>query len=225
MAKAPFTFNGQAVMFPTPLMTYTVPDAERINATLLEEIAVRRSESAGVQRSNRAGWHSETDFFERTEPAHVAIAKIVGQALGDATKRLSGPTSYKGALAFRLSGWINVNPTGAYNVPHDHPGHLWSGCYYIKNDAALDQAEEGGGAITFIDSRSAPAGQSLVQLPAFRGSMSIRPRAGTLLLFPSTVKHWVHPNTAEEERVSLAFNATVTRRTPGPARAGRKADA
>ena len=29
-------------------------------------------------------------------------------------------------------GWVNINPTGAMNAPHDHPGAFWSGVYYVQ---------------------------------------------------------------------------------------------
>ena len=37
----------------------------------------------------------------------------------------------------------------------------------------------------------------------------MKPAPGTLVVFPSTLKHWVHPNTAEEERVTIAINAKI----------------
>jgi len=43
----------------------------------------------------------------------------------------------------------------------------------------------------------------------FPSKVQFRPVAGTMLIFPSFLKHWVYPNQDDEERVSIAFNARV----------------
>lgn len=186
-------------------MSYTIADAERINAALLEEIAVRQAEEAGVNRSNRNGWHSESDFFGRTEPAHAELAQAIYAAARDATARVAPKGADLSGVGMRIMGWINVNPTGAYNVPHDHPGSFWSGAYYVSNPAS-DEGNPSAGAISFIDCRSAPAGQPLVQAPVHQGMHTLRPKAGAMLLFPSSLRHWVQPNDSSEDRVTIAFN-------------------
>lgn len=223
MAEAAFTFGRSVMLFPTPVLNYALADAERINAALLGEIEQRRVGDPGVTRSNRAGWHSQSDFFERREPAHAEVATAIHHAVNDATARLRTAAGGKEPYAMQINGWINVNPPGAYNVPHDHPGSFWSGCYYIKTKGARDERDEGG-AITFIDPRCAPAGQPLVRAPAFFGSHSLQPTPGTLLLFPSNLKHWVHPNDGEEDRVTMAFNVFMfPTRKNGPRQAAAPA--
>lgn len=204
MAEAGFTFGKTTLLFPTPVLVYAIDDAERVNAGLLAEIAARRAKDRGVVRSNRAGWHSESDFFLRSEPAHAEVARAVTAAAHDATQRIRRNGAAE-PYHMQINGWINVNPPGAYNVPHDHPGSFWSGCYYIKTREAEHDQDEGG-AISFLDSRCAPSGQPIIRAPVFKGSYSLQPAPGTLLLFPSNVKHWVHPNDGEEDRVTMAFN-------------------
>ena len=190
------------MLFPTPLLTYQVAGAAQINALLLQEVELRKVRDPNVSRSGRNGWHSRVDFFTRTEPGHRALGAAIRGAVEDATIRLSGDASFFQRVNYRINGWINVNPQHAYNVPHDHPGSYWSGCYY----AAIARAEEGGGAISFIDPRCAPTGQAMVRAEVFSGAHSVVPAPGMLLLFPGNAKHWVHPNEAETERVTVAFN-------------------
>jgi uncharacterized protein (TIGR02466 family) len=202
------------LLFPTPLLIYRIPDADAINAAILEEIDQRQKEDEGITRSNRIGWHSRPDFFFRKENAHRALANAVKQAIGHATASLSKNPN-KEQLKLHMTGWINVNPVHGYNVPHDHPGSFWSGAYYIQvptGDPDSD-ADREKGSISFIDHRSAPAGQGMVQAPQLNGSRGFRPEAGTLLVFPSGQRHWVHPNPGPEERVTMAFNAMV--KVPG----------
>lgn len=224
MAEQAFTFAKSTTLFATPVMTYAIADADRLNAALLAEIADRRAAEPGVVRSNRAGWHSASDFFERREPAHLEVARAIKSACRDGTDRLRQRGGGKAPYFMQINGWINVNPPGAYNVPHDHPGSFWSGCYYIKTSEARHAGDEAG-AITFLDPRCAPAGQPIIRAPIFGGSHSLQPEPGTLLLFPSNVKHWVHPNESTEDRVTMAFNVFMfarrasDRRPPEPAEA------
>lgn len=206
MTQSRFTHEGTSLLFPTPLLSYGVADAERINALLLQEIAARRQTEPGVTRSNRSGWHSESDFFGRSEPGHAALSLAIQGAVIDATRRIKRGNKWKD-IHFQLSGWINVNPTNAYNVPHDHPGSFWSGSYYVANDHTGEEAPSSG-AISFLDPRHAPAGQTVVKAPVFN-SHNLRPAPGVLLVFPSNAKHWVHPNTSGFDRVTVAFNAVV----------------
>lgn len=157
-------------------------------------------------RSNRKGWHSESDFFARKEPAHAELSQAIAGAARNATVRIAAKGVDAGQFAMNIMGWVNINPPGAHNVPHDHPGSYWSGCYYVKNDEPVDNPAGGGGAITFIDARSAPAGQPLVQAPTMRALHSVHPKPGALLLFPSSLKHLVSPNESDQDRVTIAFN-------------------
>ncbi len=210
MTQTRYVHEGTSLLFPTPLLSYRIADAERINALLLEEIATRRLNDPGVARSNRSGWHSESDFFTRTEPGHRALALAIRDAVADATLQIGHNPVRLQAISYQINGWINVNPQHAYNVPHDHPGSFWSGAYYVAI-ASGDLSEQPGGSISFLDSRCAPAGQPLIKAPMLKGSHSLQPAPGALLLFPSNAKHWVQPNGAETERVTVAFNALVMR--------------
>ena len=87
MTQSPYTHQTTSMLFPTPLLTYGIADAERINALLLEEVGERLQTEPGVLRSNQSGWHSESDFFARTEPGHSALSRVIRRAVIDATRR------------------------------------------------------------------------------------------------------------------------------------------
>lgn len=197
------------MLFPTPVLEYEVEDCERLNALLRAEIAERQKSEPSNNRSNVEGWHSQSDLFQRGEPGHKELTAAISDALRNATRRIGAPKGLLPKLRFAMSGWVNVNPPGAYNMPHDHPGAFWSGVYYVTMPEA-SKIHPDHGAISFIDHRPAPAGQPAVQSPVFRGNISFRPKEGTIMLFPGTVRHWVHPQfTAEGDRISIAFNAVA----------------
>ena len=191
-------------LFPTPLLHFTVADHEALNAALLAEIATRRAKEKGVSRTNRLGWHSQSDLFARPEPAQTRLAETIKQAAAEATRKLA-PGAQLDQVQLLCEGWINVNPTGAYNAPHDHGGSFWSGVYYV----AVPEGEGDGGAIEFIAPHHLHSPGGVVRAPMTAPKATFRPTTGTLLLFPATLTHWVHPNSSAEERVTVAFNASI----------------
>ena len=203
------------MLFPTPLVTFLVEDAEALNRELLEEIEKRRKGEQGVTKSNRQGWHSAYDLFKRKEKAQARLAGIIRDAVEQATRKLA-PDADLSRLRMECDGWINVNPTGAYNTPHDHPGNLWSGTYYVATPDA-GEASAISGRIEFIDARSGLA-DNLVNAPFTASKCGVRPKPGMLLLFPANLLHWVHPNAAAEDRVTIAFNARFIPRSAGASR-------
>ena len=200
------------MVFPTPLVMFQVDEAETLNRALLAEIEARRRAEPGEKKSNCQGWHSAYDLFRRKEPAQSRLAEIIRAAVLQATRQLA-PKAPLDHLVMECEGWINVNPTGAYNTPHDHPGNLWSGTYYVETPAAA--GVEQSGRIEFFDGRSGLA-DNFIKAPFTASKCSVGPKPGMLLMFPANLLHWVHPNLAESDRVTVAFNARFNRRHPPP---------
>ena len=196
------------VLFPVPFVTVRLQGAEELNSRLLAEIGRRRKKEPGIDRSNRYGWHSALDFFERSEPAHAELAAGIAEVVEAATAKLvpEKPSD----LAMAHEGWINVSPTHAMNAPHDHPGAFWSGTYYVQVPET-EPVDKLSGAIEFIDPRGSLGSSGRVEASFTRGKFTARPTAGTCFLWPGFLRHWVHPNRSQEERVSIAFNSRFLR--------------
>lgn len=203
------------MLFPTPLLSFQVEDAEALNRDLLKEIDQRRRGEQGETRSNRQGWHSAYDLFKRKEKTQAKLAGIIREAVEQATRKMA-PDADLSRLRMECDGWINVNPTGAYNTPHDHPGNLWSGTYYVVTPDAGERSPVSG-RIEFIDSRTGLE-DNLVRAPFTANKCGVRPKAGMLLIFPANLLHWVHPNAADEDRVTIAFNARFVPKSAGSTR-------
>lgn len=190
--------------FASPLLRFKAPDATALNAALVSEAMEIRSKSPGVQKSNRQGWHSETDLMTRTEPGLSRLASFIERAMHAATKAISGdfnPAQYR----LVANGWININPQHGYNVPHSHSGYMWSGCYYVT----VPPVQEGpSGCIEFLSPVLVPGEYKVLGADCYKDKITMRPKAGDLLLFPSYMTHWVYPNEADEDRITIAFNGT-----------------
>ena len=196
-----FKLKSADAIFPTPLFQFEVEAAAKLNATLLKEIARRQAKESGTKKSNRNGWHSDGDLFERKEPAQAALAKMLLTMLAKVTRQVAPDADFS-SIEMIPDGWINVNPRGGYNSPHDHPGAFWSGCYYIK----VPPGEGNAGSIEFLSPHRPVVPPDLIKAPITAAKMCMRPKEGTVLIFPASVIHWVHPNDSDEERVTIAFN-------------------
>jgi uncharacterized protein (TIGR02466 family) len=196
------------VLFPVPFVTIRLQDAETLNPRLLAEIEQRRKVEPGIDRSNRYGWHSALDLFDRREPAHAQLAREIDAMVSSVTAKLV-PDAPAG-IGTSHEGWVNVSPTNAMNSPHDHPGSFWSGTYYVHIPEA-DESDRQSGAIEFLDPRGSIGSNAGLETPFTRGKFTARPAAGTCFIWPSFVRHWVHPNRSAEDRVSIAFNSRYTR--------------
>lgn len=99
--------------------------------------------------------------------------------------------------------WINILKPGAAHSGHIHPGSVISGTVYLATPP-------GASAIRFEDPRlpmmmAAPKRRSDAPEPD-QTFVYVTPRAGTLLLWESFIRHEVPVNAAKTDRISLSFN-------------------
>ena len=125
----PFKDPEVRLLFPVPFITIRLDGSEALNKRLLKEIAKRQRAEPGMTRSNRYGWHSAPDLFQRTEPAHAQLIGELHAMVAACTAKLM--PDFPKDLKPIHEGWVNVSPTHAMNSPHDHPGAFWSGTYYV----------------------------------------------------------------------------------------------
>ncbi|WP_240913933.1 TIGR02466 family protein [Sphingomonas sp. HDW15A] len=196
-------------LFPVPLLMTQVENSDTLNGRLVAETLERRGRESGVERSNRYGWHSEADFFQRKEPAHAELAKRIRAFVEKATRQTM--PKLPAELAVACEGWVNINPSHAFNAPHDHPGSFWSGTYYAQVPLPEREEDKMSGAIEFIDPRGSLGTSARIETPFTRGKFTLRPAAGTLLLWPGYLRHWVYPNMSTKERFTVSFNAWYNR--------------
>ncbi len=189
--------------FASPIFTFEVPGAEALNEALMRDIEAYRRQAEGMNRSNQHGWHSPTDFFRRPEASFQALARQINSAVAMATRQVS-PKLDLGKRLYKMQGWINVNPPGAYNTPHAHPDHEWSGSYYVKVPETPPGSRSG--QIEFLDPRNGVPQMEGLNSAYFVPKVRKAPKAGTMLVFPSYLRHWVYPNEQDEIRISIAFN-------------------
>lgn len=194
--------------FPTPVFIRHWPDSDDLNRSLHALVLEKERLSGGVSKSNfGGGWHSDEDLFEWGGPSIAELQRRVGEACQEVTTKACGPALTGLKAEMRLTGWANVSRDRAYNGIHNHPDCTWSGVYYVTL-GERDMTDPRTGVIEFLDPRM---GVNWAQLPGqpFGTQLQINPQAGTMLVFPSWMLHWVHPFRGTGERISLAFNARM----------------
>jgi len=194
-----------AMMFPTPIIGLQWNDTEGLNKELEKVILKKRKEDKSLQLSNAGGWQSTEDLLNWGEPCTEALKGMCNQMLMSVVHTMHDPEKPFENPRFRLDCWANVNGHGDYNIIHSHPNSLWSCVYYVsrgKPDPKVDY----GGKLEILDPRAAA---SYIQIPGDDQNKRciIDNIPGFMLMFPSWVKHMVHPHFGEGERVSIALNA------------------
>jgi uncharacterized protein (TIGR02466 family) len=143
---------------------------------------------------------SFTDLADRL-PEFARLVKIIDKHAA----------AYAKALHWDMRGlkprcdtlWVNVMPEGGSHTSHIHRNAVISGTYYVT-------VPEGAGPIAFEDPRlammmAAPSRNASAP-PELQSQISETPKAGTLLLWESWLRHEVPLNRAEGNRISVSFN-------------------
>lgn len=197
--------------FVTPVLVRRWPDAADLNRRLGELILAAESRDPGMARSNVGGWHSDDDFFSWEDPAIAELVSRINEGTREITLQVCGEGIKGREAEVAISGWANVSRDRAYNRPHDHLRYTWSGVYYVTL-GENDPSAANSGAIEFLDPR---LGVDFSQLPGATVGpfLRVQPEPAMMLMFPSWLRHWVHPFHGRGERISIAFNVSL--RFPG----------
>jgi uncharacterized protein (TIGR02466 family) len=168
----------------------------------------------GIALDDHAGrkWSREHGYRGYTSYASLAdlpqrsppIAELVGRLDRHVAK-------FARALDFDLAGrkleldsiWLSVMQTGATHSAHLHPKSVVSGTYYVA-------VPPGAGPLKFEDPRlglmmAAPPRKARAALDN-RTFVTLEPRAGSVFLWESWLRHEVPLNRARGERISISFN-------------------
>tara|TARA_B110000879_G_scaffold50703_1_gene71678 strand:- start:1343 stop:1930 length:588 start_codon:yes stop_codon:yes gene_type:complete len=100
--------------------------------------------------------------------------------------------------------WFNSTAKDEVHHRHWHPNSIVSGIVYIASE------EDQGGDTSFITSKYETIELDIKESNLYNSkSWSIPPSNGEMLLFPSSVEHFVTPYTGTTPRITLSFNTFV----------------
>ena len=101
---------------------------------------------------------------------------------------------------FVTQSWANCNPCGSNHHEHIHANSIVSGVFYVNKNDDLPP-------IRFSRDQFFPFGLKVNEFNFFNSTaFAMTPKEGSLILFPSTLRHSVSTNIQKEKRYSISFN-------------------
>ena len=195
------------LLFATQIHRAQLAGAAALNAELKRVCLAIAAEDRAGQRWARAHFYRGYTSYASLDdlPRRATVFELLKKRIDREVARFAR------ALDFELKGrrlkldslWLNVMPQGGVHGGHIHPHSAISGTYYV----ALPR---GASAIKFEDPRLALMMATPPRKTKARGHnqtfVTIAPKAGTVLLWESWLRHEVPPNTARGNRISISFN-------------------
>ena len=196
--------NGFRLLWPLLFLERTLPGHEPANLELERLILEQETGNASLTTD-----YLSSNILAIDNPAIDWLKQCIHKSAVDYCRRAGMDYS----IEWSLQGWGNINRLGDYHDPHNHPYAYLSGTYYIrvpaKDDSLKNRADVRPGCITFYDPRGSVNMTAIKNDPQVEPEFTIAPKPGMILLWPSFVMHFVHPNLSKESRISISFNLMV----------------
>lgn len=211
MASIEFT-EERLELFPTHVFKRLYSGVDGVNQRLRSLVLKKEAEEEGVRLSNVGGWHSRQDLLLWDDPSITVFISLAQNFVHEYTAERLGRPPGEFNSVLKMEGWANVSRAGNYARPHVHPSSNFALVYYVdQGDAPAPDSgrRPTSGVLEWLDPRQRP---EMFQTPGVdpADTISLQPRTGLMLLFPSWLYHYVHPYQGTRPRISLACNVTVT---------------
>ena len=187
-------------LFPIPVFkTYLDHPVDKIKILCQQE---RSKNPETIIKANLGGWQSDNISYPDSPFFFLLdIEKICQEVARDVLKINKS--------IFLSNAWININQKHNSNQSHTHPNCILSGVYYIKTPEGCGNIQFWHPAVDLMD-RDWNNICSDSDYNEYNGSGRWLPaKEGMLYIFPSWLKHFVHPNMSDEERISISFNVAL----------------
>ena len=184
-------FNELAIImrhdiFPTPVWHIEGTPQQLVNdlckniSIIKENIHLYQTEE-NTTVSNQGGYQTAQFSWEEFHPAGIEyIENIVNNIISSKT-------------SVSITGWwYNINPQGAWNVPHSHGGADYALVWYLTDSDGLLQ---------LMNPHTSRKNNQ---------DVSFNAKKGDILIFPGDIIHYVMPNTKEEDRVCISMNLLLS---------------
>ncbi|WAT18130.1 putative 2OG-Fe(II) oxygenase [Aurantiacibacter sp. MUD11] len=159
-------------------------------------------------QSLRGGSQTRGILFDREEPELLALRTAIEDTLEEYRQGLPPLDEAHPLLAHRAAPWwisgswsVRLSGGGHHHAAHIHPQGIVSSALYCELPESLGDDDDRAGWIEL----GRPARDLRVELEPL---YALRPKAGHLALFPSTLYHGTRPF-AEGRRMTVAFDVTL----------------
>lgn len=202
------------MLFGTPFASYDWPDSDELNAELTDLILSNEKDDTSGRgiRSNAGGWQSGGNMMTWEHPAVATLKQRYESLVFNVVGELVQKDGRNRQFRLLMDGWANVCRRGDYNVVHSHPNAMFSLVYYVASGEP-DPDVPYSGLLELLDPRES-ANYIQVQNTILDARTFIDNQPGKMILFPSWVKHMVHPFQGDGTRISIACNVNVVETNP-----------
>lgn len=192
------------IIFATPLCRVNLNNKKLIKDLISYVKKINKKDKQGRLVSNLGGWQSQ--ILPMKDKVLINLERFIRNHL----KNFNEQYEYLNEEPRIDALWFNINKTKDANNTHNHAGVNtpdFSAVLYLQID---------GGKIHFINPD--PYHNCMPTLktkePDYWNAFNsaeyfIEPEPGDLIIFPSTINHWVEPNPSKNDRISLAFNWSI----------------
>ena len=192
-------------LFPTVIHEIDVENFSEVQQPIIDFIyAEREANPTGLNHSNCGGWHSRA-LYHLDENDNI-LKRVVLDALN---KYLATNVIFKEGVVLRFTAlWAMINNKGHYNTSHIHPGSDLAGVFWVKTP-------ENSGNLVFNSPHIYNHHYEMSSYSeVFREKTNAYPsywfnpfhHEGQIILFPSSLEHYVKENESNEDRISVSFN-------------------
>ena len=184
-------------LFPSSVHIFNINGFDEVRNKLIDYVyEYKKNDPDGNIISNRRGWQSKNFSVQKEDDIlHSLIINC-----------LASFPYIKESYNIFANAWININPSGSYNIKHNHPTCDLAGVLWIK-------CPKDCGEIVFDN----PSGfQTFKTINAYEDKFKndnkihhtyfFPPVEGRVLIFPSHLDHNVKENKSKEDRISVSFN-------------------
>jgi len=183
-------------IFPTPV--YGALNVKQITKLELDFVEEQKSKVRIIESNS-----SSIDNYILEQPIFKDLKNIFEQHLEEYLKKIICPVETNIEIYITQS-WLNYTTVNQNHHAHYHANSFLSGVFYFKGDKEIDR-------ISF----QKPSQPGLLQVPSKQPNVynivncNLEVDKATLLIFPSTIVHYVEQKKDDNERISLAFNTFV----------------
>tara|TARA_R100001463_G_scaffold136374_1_gene201578 strand:+ start:1096 stop:1728 length:633 start_codon:yes stop_codon:yes gene_type:complete len=144
---------------------------------------------------------SKFDFLSHDNNSVTKIKNFLGESLANLVNTL-----HQEKCIYRINfneSWFHIGKTNSTHEVHFHGNCSWCGIYFVQS------GDKGSGKTVFCN----PAGINYLDWGSRylnqQMDIGIEPEDGLLVLFPSHLRHYQALYTGKEDRIVVAFNASV----------------
>lgn len=211
--------QGVTWMWPTPILTRHIQDADALNPALIE---ISRRARAADGAAEASAWASDDDVLTRFQDAALhglaeRISAGVAEIAQAANQSAWAELRPQGLRVDLVGMWFQASNRYARHDVHNHGNCSWSGVYYAQVDDAERRAgHENLGEANGLTRLHAPHLERLGGAHMDMGAawmqdshVDIAPEPGLLVVWPSWMLHQALPYDGEQDRIIVSFNAAL----------------